>query len=463
MFISSALNRGAAILCNNNISKKHNAVTTTKISVKSCFVSYYFEVNFKHANPLNQQRRTGVSHTPTQSTRAMDRTEHFKESVRQRRQTDNTLPAPDKSRILKLKERDEFTIKAKDIRHQLTQLRDLLVENRVAYMRLGCHLKATAQMSDEERDIIDEESEKILTICNQYIKDLKVQSTKKQDKQLSQHSQGVLDILTVYLQSVFKIHNEQRTCRVQHELDTYKLMKLESNKKLIPVMAPRDRAAQPAELNDREPLLDSRGNSDHSDYGEGDDDDDDEYDNNNDDDDKSDYRDDDKYDDVTDQKKKHSKSLLEVAMDEDNANASKFALEEEMFSAEDIQMFESENSQLYNELKGLSEEVEQIEKSVFGIAKLQEIFTEKVKNRNHFFLHSTDVDIGIFCFVWQVTTQKHDIDRIVTTVVGATENIKDANEQIKQAMQRNAGLRVWVLFFLIVMSFTLLFLDWYND
>lgn len=69
----------------------------------------------------------------------------------------------------------------------------------------------------------------------------------------------------------------------------------------------------------------------------------------------------------------------------------------------------------------------------------------------------------ILCFLFQVTTQKHDIDRIVTTVVGATENIKDANEQIKQAMQRNAGLRVWVLFFLIVMSFTLLFLDWYND
>lgn len=64
---------------------------------------------------------------------------------------------------------------------------------------------------------------------------------------------------------------------------------------------------------------------------------------------------------------------------------------------------------------------------------------------------------------FQVTTQKYDIERIGNVVIGATENIRDANEQIKQAMQRNAGLRVWVLFFLIVMSFTLLFLDWYND
>lgn len=59
--------------------------------------------------------------------------------------------------------------------------------------------------------------------------------------------------------------------------------------------------------------------------------------------------------------------------------------------------------------------------------------------------------------------QKYDIERIGNVVVGATENIKDANEQIKQAIQRNAGLRVWVLFFLIIMSFALLFLDWYND
>ena len=59
--------------------------------------------------------------------------------------------------------------------------------------------------------------------------------------------------------------------------------------------------------------------------------------------------------------------------------------------------------------------------------------------------------------------QKDDIDRISNTVVGATENMNEANEQIKQAIQRNAGLRVWVLFFLLVMSFSLLFLDWYNE
>ncbi|XP_026749982.2 syntaxin-18 [Galleria mellonella] len=113
--------------------------------------------------------------------------------------------------------------------------------------------------------------------------------------------------------------------------------------------------------------------------------------------------------------------------------------DEEELSAEELQMFESENVQLLNELNSMTEEVRQIESKVLHIAELQEIFTEKVLQ------------------------QEQDIDRISTTVVGATENVKDANEQIKQAIQRNAGLRVYILFFLLVMSFTLLFLDWYND
>jgi syntaxin 18 len=102
-------------------------------------------------------------------------------------------------------------------------------------------------------------------------------------------------------------------------------------------------------------------------------------------------------------------------------------------------MLEIENKQLMTVFKGLTEEVQQIERHVYDIAKLQEIFDEKIAE------------------------QKNDIDRIANTVVGSTENVREANEQIREATQRNAGLRVYILFFLIVMSFSLLFLDWYND
>lgn len=115
-----------------------------------------------------------------------------------------------------------------------------------------------------------------------------------------------------------------------------------------------------------------------------------------------------------------------------------FDLENEL-SADDMQMFEAENELLYNELNSLSDEVKQMESKVVHIAELQELFTEKVLQ------------------------QEKDIERISTTVVSSTEHMKDANDEIRHAIQRNAGLRVWVLFFLLVMSFSLLFLDWYND
>ncbi|KAG8223147.1 hypothetical protein J437_LFUL000570 [Ladona fulva] len=108
-------------------------------------------------------------------------------------------------------------------------------------------------------------------------------------------------------------------------------------------------------------------------------------------------------------------------------------------SQEEIQMYEMENEHLLNELNSMTEEVKQVESKVVQIAELQEIFTEKVLQ------------------------QEVEIDRISNTVVGTSENVKDANEQIRKAIQGNADLRAWILFFLLVMSFSLLFLDWYND
>ncbi|XP_046400320.1 syntaxin-18 [Ischnura elegans] len=114
-------------------------------------------------------------------------------------------------------------------------------------------------------------------------------------------------------------------------------------------------------------------------------------------------------------------------------------IEDDHLSQEEMQMYELENAHLLNELNSMTEEVKQVETKVVQIAELQEIFTEKVLQ------------------------QEVEIDRISNTVVGTSENVKDANEQIRKAIQGNADLRAWILFFLLVMSFSLLFLDWYND
>ncbi|CAN2388568.1 positive regulation of ER to Golgi vesicle-mediated transport [Pristimantis euphronides] len=108
-------------------------------------------------------------------------------------------------------------------------------------------------------------------------------------------------------------------------------------------------------------------------------------------------------------------------------------------SPEEIQMFEQENQRLVSEMNSLCDEVRQIEGKVVEISRLQEIFTEKVLQ------------------------QETEIDNIHQLVVGATENIKEGNEDIREAIKNNAGFRVWILFFLVMCSFSLLFLDWYDS
>ncbi|KAG1934631.1 syntaxin-18 [Pimephales promelas] len=111
---------------------------------------------------------------------------------------------------------------------------------------------------------------------------------------------------------------------------------------------------------------------------------------------------------------------------------------EDDLSPEEIQMFEQENQRLVGEMNSLLDEVRQIEGKVVEISRLQEIFSEKV-------LH-----------------QEAEIDSIHELVVGATENVKEGNEDIREAIKNNAGFRVWILFFLVMCSFSLLFLDWYD-
>lgn len=291
----------------------------------------------------------------------MDITALFKASVKTARLRNKSLPPPDKNRILsRSANRSEFTIKTKDICNQITQLRNLLLENRSAYMRFGFHLKSAVQMSDHERDIIDEESEKIFNICTQFIGDLRSESSRlRTSKQAAQHMEAVLELLAEYLRSVYRIYTQQKEYRVRHELDTYKLLKLESNKKLIPVKPGRERArldlpAIPIAFdtdNEEEAGDEVRGSRERL---------------------------------IPSRSSEASPMRLlnkSATMDEEMSGGGRTyggEEEEDAISADDIQMFESENVHLYNELKGLSDEVEQIEKNVVDIARLQDIFTEKV-------------------------------------------------------------------------------------
>ncbi|KAJ9591676.1 hypothetical protein L9F63_001763 [Diploptera punctata] len=324
----------------------------------------------------------------------MDITALFKACVKTVRTRNKAfgLNDTDKSRIFGTRtQKSEFTIGAKEVLGQITRLRDFLLEHRKAYLNFASHLSDTPQMSDVERDKIDSGAQRIMNTCSHLIQDFKKASQKLDgSQQVLEHRYAVLNLVENYLKAVCKIYSEQRAIRVKRTLETQKMSKLEMDLK------------RPHEYSNTRPIPSTAPEETKNTSDDG-------------------------------------GSPKKAANISNNIDTLQFLSDDDQLSSEEMQIFESENAQLYNEMNSLTEEVKKIEGSVVKIAELQEFFTEKV-------LH-----------------QEKDIDRIASTVIGTTENVKDANEQIRQAIQRNAGLRVWILFFLAVMSFALLFLDWYND
>lgn len=192
-------------------------------------------------------------------------------------------------------------------------------------MKYASHLKKSAQMTDDERNLIDMECEKIFSVCFQLINDLKSKKKEvKVVKQESEHFDGILELLTNYIKIVQSIFHQQKKFRAQQDVETYKLLKLESDRKLTVIIP----STKVEENNTATATV------------------------------------------------KHPN--LNVHLDEDQVSNQLETEEKSELSPEDIQMFESENVQLFNELKGLSEELEQIERNVVDIANLQSVFTEKV-------------------------------------------------------------------------------------
>ncbi|XP_053611255.1 syntaxin-18 [Plodia interpunctella] len=294
----------------------------------------------------------------------------------------------DRQRLLRSKPKSAFTTTAKDITTQITRLRDFLLQHRERYLSFFNSVTGD-EMSEVERDQIDTGAQRIINTCSHLLKEFRNDNRKLTvSQQMRDYMDAVIDLVDMYLKAVCKIHSELKALRVKRALDIRKLSRLElpQTKSNISNSFVQEKIIE----KDTEVVENEETDS---------------------------------------IKKKMDLSENDVAVMSD----------EGPLSAEELQMFESENIQLLNDLNSMTEEVRQIETKVLHIAELQEIFTEKVLQ------------------------QEQDIDRIANTVVGATENVKDANEQIKQAIQRNAGLRVYILFFLLVMSFTLLFLDWYNE
>lgn len=107
-------------------------------------------------------------------------------------------------------------------------------------------------------------------------------------------------------------------------------------------------------------------------------------------------------------------------------------------SPEEILVLAVENSQMHDELLTLEDEIKVIGKKVVQLSKLQELFTEKVLE------------------------QELELNNLHETAIKSSENVREGNDLIRDAMMKNASTRVFILFYIITLGFTILFLDWYN-
>jgi len=62
-----------------------------------------------------------------------------------------------------------------------------------------------------------------------------------------------------------------------------------------------------------------------------------------------------------------------------------------------------------------------------------------------------------------LTQQAADIDTIYEQTVDAVTNVEKGNRELNEAKKHNNDFRWAVVFFFLVLSLSLLFLDWYSS
>ncbi|KAL5982844.1 Syntaxin-81 [Asimina triloba] len=102
------------------------------------------------------------------------------------------------------------------------------------------------------------------------------------------------------------------------------------------------------------------------------------------------------------------------------------------------QLLDDETRALQVELSGLLDAVQETETKMVEMSAL-----------NH--LMST-----------HVLQQAQQILYLYEQAVEATKNVESGNKELSQAIQRNSSSRTFLLLFFFVLTFAILFLDWYN-
>ncbi|CAH1407346.1 unnamed protein product [Nezara viridula] len=300
----------------------------------------------------------------------MDLTPLFRCSVKEKRKQIKAIGGSVKDNDLfhKSKEKCPCITKFKDLVEQISKLRDFLLDKRKSYMNLSpVNFINNDDMTEFDRDRVDNQAQHIIKACTQLISSYKKETYNfEEENQEIENRRAILDLIESYLKAVCKIYTEQKAIRVKLTVELQKMSKLTQGN---------------LDFKETNSLAETK------------------------------QQDSSKSQPEIEEKKVNDSERLRYS-----TFASVNETEENNLSGEELQMFEMENEQLYNELNSLNDEVKDIQSKVIKIAELQEVFTEKVME------------------------QSDEIERISTTLVGTTENLKDANVQIRQAIQTTISI-----------------------
>ncbi|KAJ2231582.1 hypothetical protein H4R99_004082 [Coemansia sp. RSA 1722] len=115
--------------------------------------------------------------------------------------------------------------------------------------------------------------------------------------------------------------------------------------------------------------------------------------------------------------------------------------QEEMLShlsQQELKMLQEENRTMLNEFESALDQVRETQRSLVEISTLQ---TQLANELN---------------------TQMQQTERLYSEAVGALDAVSQGNEYLVSARKHQAGARKWVLIMFVVLSFVLLFLDWFD-
>lgn len=282
-----------------------------------------------------------------------------------------------------------------------------------AYLNTYSYLPDFFSMTDEQRNELDSNVENFIDKCNETIKVIQADiNMSVASPQVMEHREAVIRIVKRILKDLFNHFNHLKTTRIVRQTDKQKFDRVGRVMKQNSTIGDEFENSLDSEVN-----LDNLDSILHN----------------------SDFNRSTQASTSAQQlDEKLNNSSAGSSFDDWHHQSVIAAENHTSIAPEEIQSLAQENVRIHDELLTLDDEVKLIGRKVVQISRLQELFTEKVME------------------------QAVDLNNLHETAIRSSENVREGNDLIRDAMMKNASTRVFILFYIITLGFTILFLDWYN-